>query len=116
MPHTSDLEILVETKSFEELVKESILAMTEVVADEVTGEEKRHLEAKGTPQERLMRILEETVYLQSAELFYVREVEMHGDKVELTGGRAKARGEIKAVTWHDFWVKPGWKAHFICDL
>ena len=116
MPHTSDLEVLVEAKSFEELVKESVLAITEAVTEKVEGGDKRQFTVEGTHGERLMKVLEEVVYLQSAELFYVKDVKVTDNRVELLGGKAKARDEIKAVTWHDFWVKPGWSAHFICDL
>ena len=119
IPHTSDLEVLVEADSFEELVKESVVAVTEAVAGNVQGHEKRKFSVDGDHEEMLMKVLEEVVYLQSAEQFYVREARVRGNgrlEVELIGGRANARDEIKAVTWHEFWVKPGWKAHFICDL
>jgi SHS2 domain-containing protein len=115
MPHSSDLEILVEAGSFEGLVRESVIALTEAVAGNVGGDETRELKVEGSHEEKLMRVLEEVVYLQSAELFYARDAKLVGNKVVLTGGKAKVRGEIKAVTWHEFWVK-GTKAHFICDL
>ena len=115
LPHTSDLEVLVEADSFEELIRESVLAITKAVVEKVESNDKRQFTVEGSYEEKLMKVLEEVVYLQSTELFYVKDVLVKDNKIELIGGKAEARDEIKAVTWHDFWVK-GTKAHFICDL
>gem|GEM_PF-5761861 len=58
------------------------------------------------------------MYLQSAENFYILKVEATFDetlKMILYGGKGEVINEIKAITWHDFWIK-GNQAHFICDL
>ena len=116
--HTADLEVRVRAGSFEELLRESVRAVTEFVSEGARCEREFRVRLKGSEEEKLMQLLEEVVYLQSAELFYVADLRLEGDEAVLCGSRARARDEIKAVTWHEFWLRRngGWEAHFICDL
>lgn len=121
--HTSDLEVMVDAGSFEELIKDSIAAVTSTVTDDVRETERRHTKFGFKSEEQvLMDILEEIVFLQS-QGYYAKDAEVFikdGELgLELVGGKAEAKDEIKAVTWHEFWVKEEkgkWVAHFICDL
>ncbi len=113
--HTSDLEVFVEADSFEDLLKDAVKAVTDAVAEDVRAEKRKEVKLRGTPEEKLMNLLEEVIFLQGTG-FYVKNVKIEPGRAVLEGGNARVRDEIKAVTWHEFWVKPGWKAHFICDL
>ena len=115
--HTSDLEVFVSAGSFDGLVSEAVRAITQAIASDIRVREKKRLRVEGDEESRLMKVLEEVVFLQS-EGFFVKETEVNGDEVVLAGGPGKQKDEIKAVTWHEFWVKKGkkWEAHFICDL
>ena len=116
--HTADLEVFVSAASFEELLAEAARALTQAVADDIRVESERRLKLKGDEEDRLMQLLEELVFLQS-EGFFVKEIETVGGELVLRGGPGRQKDEIKAVTWHEFWVrknKKGFEAHFICDL
>jgi SHS2 domain-containing protein len=124
LSHTADLELIVQADTFEELVEGSILAITEEVVTNMTGENRHSFEVSaGTEEELLMKVIDEVVYLQDAEDFYPREATVSRTdgslRVELVGGEAEVRDEIKAVTWHEFRVRQKdekWRAHFICDV
>jgi len=119
--HTADLEVFVEAESFEKLIEESVKAVSKAIASRVEGSGKRKIEVEGSEEEVLFEVLEEVVFLQS-QGFYVKDVKVkrRGKKivVELIGGKARAKDEIKAITWHEFWVRKNerWEAHFICDV
>lgn len=124
MSHTADLEIVVEADTFEELVRGSIAAVTEEVTSGVDGENRISFSIRGDSEEELlMKALDEVVYRQDAENFYARGARVSREgkelRVEMTGGPADVKDEIKAVTWHEFRVRrtgDKWKAHFICDV
>ncbi|MBR9689535.1 MAG: archease [Candidatus Altiarchaeota archaeon] len=121
LDHISDLEVIVEADSFEKIIEESVKAVTSAVAKNIELKDQREIRVVGDFPTMLMGVLEEVVYFQSGEEFYVAEVKVvkegGGLTVLLRGGPAEVIDEIKAVTWHELWVKEGpWTAHFICDL
>lgn len=121
--HTSDLEVRIESENFEGLVHDSIEAITEYVSENTKSAGEKIMKFQGSEEDVLMKALEETVYFQSAEGFFADKIGVSWNgsvlKVALEGGKAGTKGEIKAVTWHEFKVEKmqkGWKAHFVCDL
>ena len=119
LDHSSDLEVSVIANSFEELLKDSALAITHATSKSQKNERKITLNLSGGAEDKLMKLLEELIYLQSTEDFYVVDLQLKGDECIVFGGSAQVIDEIKAVTWYEFWVKNEggfWSAHFICDL
>jgi len=133
--HTADMGVEVEAASFEELLSESLLALTDSLTEvgEVGVEMERQVELRAPGREDLLvDWLNELVYLFETEsvLFRLAEVE-----VEEEGGgwrlRGTLRGErydparhriktlIKAVTYHQLRVTSssrGWQARVIFDI
>ncbi len=133
--HTADMGVEVEAASFEELLSESLLALTDSLTEvgEVGAEVERQVELRAPSREDLLvDWLNELVYLFETESVLFRLAEVG---VEEEGGgwllRGTLRGErydparhriktlIKAVTYHQLQVTSssrGWQARVIFDI
>jgi SHS2 domain-containing protein len=133
--HTADMGVEVEAASFEELLSESLVALTDSLTEvgEVGAEVERQVELRAPSREDLLvDWLNELVYLFETESVLFRFAEVG---VEEEGGgwrlRGTLRGErydparhriktlIKAVTYHQLRVTSssrGWQARVIFDI
>ena len=130
LDHTGDLAIRVHAATLEELFATAARAMFELIADAAEPREEVAIELDaGGADELLRRWLSELLYKFSADgrIF----VDFAIDAIEGTRLRARARGErfdatrhslrteLKAVTYHQLYVKPvpgGWEAQVIFDV
>ncbi|MGB5161679.1 MAG: archease [Thermoanaerobaculia bacterium] len=133
--HTADMGVEIEGASFESLLSEGLLALT----DTLTEVERLNLELElpidliaPSREDLLVEWLSEIVYLFETKSVLLRQTDL---EVEAEGGgwrlRGTVRGErydpdrheiktlIKAVTYHQLRVKSsttGWSARVIFDL
>lgn len=133
--HTADMGVEIEATSFEELLSEALMALT----DTLTEVERVELELElpvdlvaPSREDLLVEWLTELVYLFETESVLLRQTDL---EVEREGGgwrlRGTLRGEhydperhgikrlIKAVTYHQLTVRSsrsGWSAHVILDI
>ena len=117
LEHTADALFQAFGTDFKELAKNSAEAMCSVMyeLEKVEPKEKIEVIVKGKNQEELLhKFLEEVLFeMQSKEIvfvkFEVKEVEgelkavLWGEKMDPTKHGFKT--DIKAVTWHEFFVK-----------
>ena len=135
LDHTADMGVEIEAASFEELLSEGLLALTDSLTEvgEVEVEVERQVELRAPSREDLLvEWLNELVYLFETEsvLFRLAElrVEEEGDGWRLCGmlrgerydpARHRIKTLIKAVTYHQLQVTSssrGWQARVIFDI
>ncbi len=131
----ADIGIKVTGKDLNELFRDACLSIANLMTDPSNLDElmQKAIQFEEKSLDLLLHtLLEEMVYLKDAELFFVKNVELHVDK-ENEGYAVKGKfvgdlfdpendkigNDIKAITMHDFYVKQvdnGWEAHFIIDI
>ena len=123
LPHAAD--VLAELLAPDEagLRQAGIDALRELLvgASPVRPREERAITAQGAdPAERLVRFLEEALYLYDTERFVPARATQTGVAGEpFDPARHKARGEVKAVTYHQAAVFPeqqGLRATIVFDV
>jgi SHS2 domain-containing protein len=132
LPHTADIQVAIEGRSFDELLADGVLITRELLAgvEPVVPREERRLRVEGTnAQETFLAFLREILFLHSTEAFLpstflpdsIAETAVSG---LLTGepfdeGRHEQQPEVKAVTRHGLVVEPradGWYAEVVFDV
>ena len=126
--HTADVEFTVDTNTCENMVKESILAVTQAMVnlDTVDKVMQQYFEIDNTNIERaLFDVLSEIIYLKDAQQFIVADCDVViTDKIQVTlhgtllSDRIEQNVDVKAVTMHKFEVKheTGWHARVVLDI
>jgi SHS2 domain-containing protein len=133
--HTADMGIEVEASSFEELLAESLVALTDSLTEvtDVRGLVERGVSLEAASREELLvDWLNELVFLFEVESMLFRRAELA--IAEKAGGwrlqavlwgepydaaRHEIKTLIKAVTYHQLqvvWSSRGWRARVIFDL
>lgn len=127
--HTADIGIEAEGKDLAELFRNAARAMFDVAVELKTIEPKepQEIEVESEDASILMHHwLSELLYWFTARGWVFSRFEF--DEIGETGLKARAYGErfddakhhlrtdIKAVTYHQLEVKPGWSARVILDL
>jgi SHS2 domain-containing protein len=132
LPHTADIKVAIEGRSFDELLADGVLITRELLAGEgpVVPREKRRLHVAGPDaQETFLAFLRELLFLHATAAFLpstflpdsVAETAVSG----LLAGepfdeeRHEQQPEVKAVTRHGFVVEPrvdGWYAEVVFDV
>ncbi len=132
LPHTADIKVAIEGRSFEELLADGVLITRELLAGvaPVVPREKRPLLVAGPDaQETFLAFLRELLFLHATDAFLpstflpdlIAETAVSG----LLAGepfdekRHEQQPEVKAVTRHGLVVEPrvdGWYAEVIFDV
>jgi len=135
LEHTSDIEFLAEGSTLEEVFESSAKAFYDSIVDidKVSPLEKRKISVGGVDLENLLyNFLEELLYLFDTEMFVGKEIKVDISKKEgeyslnaeikgeiLDLKKHEPKTEIKAVTYHEMYVKKvgdKYVAHVILDI
>lgn len=127
--HTADLAFELWGTSFADLLREGARAVVEVLTDAPpsAGADRRAVELAALDDEdRLVRWLNEVLYLAIVEGFLVTDADLHVTDAGLAGevrGHADARDrivtEVKSATYHDLVVREDggrWVATVVMDV
>ena len=128
LDHTADLRLRVWAKTEEELLEQAAQALIDVLTEQAPRQASgvRRL-SLGAPdrEERLVRWLNEVLFLASAEGFLLTSAELRlspgGLEARLSGqehGDQLVRTELKAVTYHSLSVRQdaeGFEAELVVD-
>lgn len=132
LDHTADLALEVHAATEEDLLEEAGCALVAVMTasaapapPETWGERRVTLDSLD-PADRLVRWLNEVIYLAVSEGFLVRRAAI---TLRADGLDARARGEtdagerlateLKSATYHDLYLareEGGWRARFVVDV
>src|SRR3989344_2162752 len=130
LPHTADLKFEAYGKTLGEVFENSALALTNSLSEKkIKPVEKKKIKIKGRDLEALMfRFLEELLFLYEMKGFLISKakVKISKDNKKLEAdldGEEKmektARHYIKAITYHDMFVKKigkTWVAQIVLDV
>ena len=127
--HTADLAFEIWGADFGELLSEAARAVIAVMTDaqSVRGVDRRDVEIEALDDEdRLVRWLNEVLYLALVEGFVVHDAALESTPAGLRGyavGKADARAsivtEVKSATYHDLVVRRDgdrWMARVVMDV
>jgi len=129
LDHTADIKFQAFGKSLKEVFENSVLAVSEVIAKEKKGKERKIKEIiikERDNEAMLQNLLEEVIYLFDSKGIVVSKAKIVINKkklnVELYGSSAKNYKElnhIKAVTYSEMFVKKikdKWVAQVVLDV
>jgi SHS2 domain-containing protein len=132
LPHTADVKVAIDGRSFEELLADGVLIARELLAGAgpIEPREERRIDVSGPDaRETFLRFLRELVFLHAADAFLpstffpdsVAETAVIGRLAgePFDGDRHEQQPEVKAVTRHGLIVEPrgaGWHAEVVFDV
>jgi len=130
LPHTADIKFRAYGKTLNEVFENSALALNSAFYEgKVKALEKKKIKVKGRDLESLMfRFLEELLFLYETENFLTSKIKVKVSKdnklleAETFGEKPKSpkgRGDIKAVTYNDMFVKKikdKWISQVVLDV
>ncbi|HJZ18571.1 MAG TPA: archease [Candidatus Nanoarchaeia archaeon] len=132
LPHTADIKFKVYGKNLKEIFENSVLAISEISSrhEKVKSRKIERADIEGGDNESLLRgLIEHIIFLFDTENFIVSKAKVRFDKivrrmdVTFYGDDSKNYKDldyIKAVTYHDMYVKnPGknnWVAQVVVDV
>lgn len=132
LPHTADIRFRIQGRSFADLLNKAVFAFTDqcVEVRRVSSSSFRKVAVKGgTPEEVLIRLLQEVLFLFDAKGFVVRALKSplykEGKLTGLLAGerfdpaKHRPKSEIKAATFHGLTVRKkagGWTADIVLDV
>lgn len=130
LEHTADIRVRLTSESLEGLFESAVLVMTEIICEDLSGEETEiHVSVQGrTADEQLIELLSELLFqfdIQNT-LVVAVDVEFDGTTVSLSGRtvvfdphRHTGLNEIKAATYHQLTVHHSadqWTATIVFDV
>jgi SHS2 domain-containing protein len=132
LPHTADIRVAIDGRSFEELLADGVLITRELLAGAgpVEPREERRIEVAGPDaRETFLQFLRELVFLHATDAFLpstflpdsVNQTSIRGRLAgePFDNGRHEQQPEVKAVTRHGLVVEPrvdGWYAEVVFDV
>jgi SHS2 domain-containing protein len=127
--HTADLALAVWADSEPALLAQAARALVSVMTEDARPGPRRTYERRALtlealdPEDRLVRWLNEVIYLAVSEGFLTREADVRlegaGLSADLAGERGTVATELKSVTYHDLRLAADgdrWRARFVVDV
>jgi SHS2 domain-containing protein len=123
LPHTADLRFRVQGRTFPDLLSRAVFALTDQCVDarRVSSKKSKKIRIRaGTPEEILVRLLQEVLFLFDVKGFVSRSFKsgrLLGEDFDPEKHRPKS--EIKAATFHGLKVKKRsgvWSADVVLDV
>ena len=129
LEHTADIKFRAFGKDVEEVFKNVVLAISDIISREqkINSKNKKQIEVEGHDKESLLyNFIEELLYLTEAENFLVSKAD-----VKISDNKLKAMllgdstlnysnlDHIKSPTYHEMYVKKtknGWEAQVVVDV
>ncbi len=129
LDHTADLALSVWAESEAALLAQAARALVCVMTDDARPGPRRSWDTRELaldaldPEDRLVRWLNEVIYLAVAEGFLTRAADVrldgNGLAARLAGERGAVATELKSATYHDLHLTGDggrWRARFVVDV